>query len=135
MTSRIDQQMLFNQTALNLRAYRQELIASNIANADTPNYKARDIDFKKSLAGALGASGGSAVSLTRTSAGHLAAPGASGKGGDLLYRTEQQSSIDGNTVNMDLERAAFADNAIHIEALITFINLDLKNTMNAIQTP
>jgi flagellar basal-body rod protein FlgB len=133
MNSRIDQELQFSQTALNLRAYRQELLASNIANADTPNYKARDIDFKSALTGALGKSQATALSLVQTTAGHLGATGNNRFGAALMYRGEQQSSIDGNTVNMDTERAAFAENAIQMEALMAFVNHQFKQMNAALQ--
>ncbi len=135
MVSRIDQETNFSQTALNLRAYRQELLASNIANADTPNFKARDIDFKTALAGALGNSGstsGSQLALAQTAPGHLAAPGGNRFGAPLQYRSEYQSSVDGNTVNMDIERAAFAENAVQTEALLTFIRDKFKEMSAAV---
>lgn len=132
MINRIDQELGFSQTALNLRAYRQELLASNIANADTPHYKARDIDFKTALAGALGNSQGGALALTQTAERHMPAAGANRFGAAVQYRGELQSSVDGNTVNMDVERAAFAENAIQMEAMLTFVNSRLKTMSNAL---
>ena len=85
MSSRIDQMFQFHQTALNLRAARQELIASNIANADTPNYKARDIDFASALQGAMSGSG-EKLQVATTSPQHLAgASGESVMGAPVLY--------------------------------------------------
>ena len=139
MINRIDQEFQFHQTALNLRVQRQDILASNIANADTPNYKARDIDFKAALDGALGKTGGGSLPLARTNANHLGLGGAAGgQGGNRLgaavqYRGELQSSVDGNTVNMDVERAAFAENAIRLEAMLTFINGRFKTLSAAVQ--
>ena len=133
MISRIDQDLKFHQTALNLRAYRQELLASNIANADTPHFKARDIDFKSALDGALGKAQGSALGLSRTAPGHIAAAGENRFGAAVKFRDEQQSSVDGNTVSIDVERAAFAENAIQMEAMLTFINGRFKTLSTAIQ--
>jgi len=133
MISRIDQDMHFSQTALNLRAYRQELLASNIANADTPNYKARDIDFKSALDGALGKAQGGALALVQTAPAHLGAAGANSYGAAVQFRGEQQSSVDGNTVSIDVERAAFAENAIQMEAMMTFINSRFKTLSSALQ--
>lgn len=133
MINRIDQEMSFNQTALNLRAYRQELLASNIANADTPHYKARDIDFKGALDTALGKTQGSALQLNKTAAGHLSATGANRFGVAIQYRGEEQPSADGNTVSMDVERAAFAENAVQMEAMLTFVNNRFKTLASAIQ--
>jgi flagellar basal-body rod protein FlgB len=132
MIDRIDNETRGLQNALNLRAYRQEVLASNIANADTPRFKARDIDFKSAFAGAMGAVGGD-LAMTNTAPGHLQADGANRFGAALLYRTEQQSAVDGNTVNLDAERAAFADNAIQIEALLTFLRGGFKDMTAALQ--
>jgi flagellar basal-body rod protein FlgB len=132
MIDRIDNETRGLQNALNLRAYRQEVLASNIANADTPRFKARDIDFKSAFAGAMGAVGGD-LAMANTAPGHLQADGANRFGAALLYRTEQQSAVDGNTVNLDAERAAFADNAIQIEALLTFLRGGFKDMSAALQ--
>ncbi|MBI5920410.1 MAG: flagellar basal body rod protein FlgB [Betaproteobacteria bacterium] len=133
MINRIDQELSFSQTALNLRAYRQELLASNIANADTPNYKARDIDFKAALNGALGKGQSGALVLAQTSERHLPAAGSNRFGAAVQFRSEEQSNVDGNTVSMDVERAAFAENAIQMEAMLTFINGRFKTLNSAIQ--
>lgn len=133
MTSRIDDMFLFNQAALNLRAARQELMASNIANADTPNYKARDIDFASALQGALAGSG-QKLQVAVTSPQHLAgATGESVMGAPVQYRQPLQPSADGNTVDMDVERAQFADNALRYEASVTFVSADVKNVLAALQ--
>lgn len=132
MSGRIDDVLRFNQTALTLRASRQELIASNIANADTPNYKAKDIDFARALQGALA---GSAPQehLATTSSGHLPGSNRGVLGAPILYRTPAQPSADGNTVDMDVERAQFADNALRYEASVKFISDDIKKVLTAIQ--
>lgn len=136
MLDRIDQQLGTLRSVANLRAYRQEVLASNIANADTPNYKARDIDFKTALAAAV--SGRGAVALSRTSPRHLAGQAGDGfanapAGVPLLYRGEYQANVDGNTVNMDVERSAFAENAVQLESSLTFIRDRLKDLQLAIQ--
>lgn len=135
MIERIDDTLGFHQRALALRAYRQEVLAANIANADTPHYKARDIDFKASLQSALGGKGGAggALDLVRTAPRHLPVAGGAPAGVRLLYRTETQSSVDGNTVDMDVERAAFAENALQYEASLTFINGMLRTLQTALQ--
>lgn len=120
MLSKIDQEIRFVQTALNMRASRQEILASNIANADTPNYKARDLNFSATLKSAMGAGGVTGVlPLARTEMAHLngIGPGASAKNG-LLYRSTVQPSLDGNTVDMDVERAHFTENALHYQFLL-----------------
>lgn len=133
MTSSIDAMFRFQQSALNLRAARQELVASNIANADTPNYKAKDIDFASALQGALSGSG-QKLPVAVTSPQHLAgATGESVLGAPVQYRAPLQPSADGNTVDMDVERAQFADNALRYEASLTFISNDVKNVLAALQ--
>ncbi len=132
MTSKIDSALQFNQTALSLRSARQELIASNIANADTPNYKAKDIDFAKALQGAM--SGNTAnLPLATTSPSHLgSATGESVMGAPVMYRNALQPSADGNTVDMDVERAQFADNALRYEASVTFVSSKVKDVLAAL---
>lgn len=131
MKTLLDNQLRGHQSALNLQAHRQQLLASNIANADTPNYKARDIDFREALKGSVaGRLGPLALSATRS--GHLGANVGHPLDAFTRYRTESQSSVDGNTVNMDTERAAFAENAVHYEASITFINGLLRSMQTAI---
>ena len=131
MKTLVDNSFRFHQTALNLQAYRQELLASNIANADTPHFKARDVDFKSALQGALAGSR-SGVGLETTHAGHISGGAFSAVEGSVKYRAELQSSVDGNTVNMDVERAAFAENALRYEASVTFISGMLRSMNSAI---
>jgi flagellar basal-body rod protein FlgB len=131
MKALIDNAVSFHQTALNVQAQRQQMLASNIANADTPNYKARDIDFRSALQGALGKSYGP-LALAATSAKHLPDTRVASMQAYTGYRSELQSSVDGNTVNMDVERAAFAENSIHYEASVTFINSLLRGMQRAI---
>ena len=131
MNTLFDRQIQFHQTALNLQAHRQQLIASNIANADTPNYKAKDVDFRAALQGALKAAT-STVPLATTQSGHIQGGGAPTLEGLTGYRAELQSAVDGNTVIMDVERAAFAENALHYEASVTFINGMLRSMNTAI---
>jgi flagellar basal-body rod protein FlgB len=129
MSSRIDEAFQFQQAALRLREARQQLIASNIANADTPNFKAKDIDFASALKQALiGTS--SSVPLSVTSPQHFSGKtGESLQGATVMYRTATQPSADGNSVDMNVERAQFADNAIHYEAGMTFVGNDVKNIL------
>ena len=120
MIGKLDDYLRFNEAALSLRSQRQELIASNIANADTPNFKARDIDFASALSGVLG----------RSSTGSSSAVPS---GAEVLFRAPAQGAVDGNTVDMDVERNQFADNAIRYEAGITLINAQIKHMLAALQ--
>jgi flagellar basal-body rod protein FlgB len=132
--NRLDDLLQFHHQALSLRGQRQQLIASNIANADTPHYKARDFDFNAALQSAL-THDRPAAALATTAPGHVAArPGEAGPAGvPLLYRTQTQGAVDGNSVDVDAERAAFADNAVHYEANLTFLNHQIKAMLAAIQ--
>jgi len=146
MVSKLDDFLGYNQAALNLRSQRQQVIASNIANADTPNYKAKDFDFGSALQSALKAAGNSAAgtagqTLATTAAKHFAnanlvadnGAGTLSDGTPLQYRIPAQNSVDGNTVDMDAERNQFADNGVRYEAGLTMINSDIKAMMAAIQ--
>lgn len=115
--------------ALDLLALRQKVLGANIANADTPGYKARDFDFAAALADARESLASPAARL-RESAGGAAASAASTV--NLLWRNADQPSLDGNTVELDRERAAFADNAVRYEATLRFINHDVRTLLAAI---
>jgi flagellar basal-body rod protein FlgB len=134
MTGKLDEALRFQQTALSLRAQRQQLLASNIANADTPNYKARDVDFSKALQNALTSSGTPPDALVKTAANHLSVQGLPTIGGiQAQYRGTVQASVDGNTVDMDVERNQFTDNALRYEAGVTFVAHQIKGLLTAIQ--
>ncbi|HEX8405445.1 MAG TPA: flagellar basal body rod protein FlgB [Duganella sp.] len=139
MLGKLDDYMRFNEAALSLRSQRQTVLASNIANADTPNYKARDVDFGSALKSAMDkASPSASATLKTTAAKHFPAPpqagGTLGDGTPLLYRGVVQGAVDGNTVDMDVERNQFADNAIRYEVGVTMINSQIKGMMAAIQS-
>jgi flagellar basal-body rod protein FlgB len=125
----LDNLLQFHQNALNLRAFRQQLLASNIANADTPGYKARDIDFAAAL---RDVAAGRSVSLSASNEKHLGASTREDPAA-VLFRSAQQPSIDGNTVDMDVERNRFAENAVHYDANLTFINSQIKLMLAALQ--
>lgn len=118
----------FNAQALLLRSERGRVLAGNVANADTPNFKARDFNFAQALQQATGVAG--AAQPLRTHAAHATAAGSAGQP-TLLYRTPLQSSLDGNSVDMDMERAAFADNTARYEASLRFINGQIRTLMLA----
>jgi flagellar basal-body rod protein FlgB len=131
MIDSLDKLFQFHQNALNVRAFRQQLLASNIANADTPGYKARDIDFASALRDAN--EGRAPTAALRTdNARHLQGT-AEQDPAAVLYRSPQQPSIDGNTVDMDVERSRFSENAVHYEANLTFLNQQIKLMLAALQ--
>ena len=132
MISKLDSMIAFERNALGLRVQRQQVLATNIANADTPFFQARDIDFSSALNDAMsGRASNDGVDLARTNNRHIAGSGGSG-GTPLLYRAATQGSADGNTVDMDIERSAFAENSIQVEALLRFITDDFKGMQMAI---
>ena len=132
MINRLTDTLAFHGQALSLRSERQRLIASNIANADTPGYVARDMDFAQALKEATG-SLQPAKALAVSQPGHLGGtPGARGEP-NLLYATPSQTNLDRNTVDMDRERANFADNAVKYEATLRFINSNVKTALDAIR--
>jgi flagellar basal-body rod protein FlgB len=114
-----DQIFGIHERALYAAADRVGVLAANIANADTPNYKARDFDFAAVLSGAT-AEGG--LAMTRTSAGHLAAPTDATAAGELKYRIPFQPSLDGNTVEGPVENAQFAQNAVRYQMSLDAIS-------------
>lgn len=126
----------FHQEALNLRDQRQKVLASNIANADTPNYKARDFDFAAELKRAVeqGRPAQSTNQLQRTHSGHIAGSGAAMSGvQSMQFTVPAQSRLDGNTVDMDLERSKFLDNSVRYQASLTFVNSRISGLRNAMQ--
>jgi len=162
MLDQLDKDFAFGREALDVRAYRQELLSSNIANADTPGYKARDVEFSSALAGALNKSGASgsvssatsgmvplqmaqpvsvsySASLATTNPGHMGGTasvqtsgGSDQDYGRLAYRIPSQPALDGNTVDLDSERVQFADNALHYEAGMTAVSGQIKTMIAAI---
>ena len=134
MTNRIDDALSFQSKALGLRAYRQQILAGNIANADTPNYKARDFDFSVALKDAVAGRASGDLPLATTSAGHISSASAASGPTRLMYRTPAQDSVDGNTVDMDIERGQFSENAVQYEAGLTFITHQIKLLNAALQS-
>lgn len=131
---RLTDSLQFNTQALILRSERQRLIASNIANADTPGYQARDVNFAQALKEATGslASAG-AGTMAATQPGHLQPAGGARAEANLQYALPSQTNLDRNTVDLDRERASFADNALKYEAALRFINHDVKQMLDAIR--
>jgi flagellar basal-body rod protein FlgB len=158
MLDKMTNQLGFHGNALILRAERQRVIASNIANADTPGYVSRDFDFAKTLREANESSAssianqfasenaGPSVSTSTSDPRHLKATttgtgSALGSGsastlsgpGKLGYAVQTQPALDNNSVDLDRERANFVDNAVRYEATLRFINGNAKTMLSAIQ--
>ncbi|MDI3509737.1 flagellar basal body rod protein FlgB [Hydrogenophaga bisanensis] len=126
MTARMD----FHANALLLRAQRQQVLASNIANADTPGYVARDFDFAQALKSVQGGASVSTVALT--DARHLRLGSADPRQAEMAYTVQTQPAQDGNSVDLDRERANFVDNSIRYESTLRFINGHVKTMLSAI---
>lgn len=132
MLNKIQDALFYQQQALSLRANRQQVLAGNIANADTPHYQARDFDFASALQSAVSGRGEASLRLATTSPAHL--PGtADASSAPLLYRQPTQASADGNTVDMDVERAQFAENSFYYQAGLTFLTGRIRTLQTAIQ--
>jgi flagellar basal-body rod protein FlgB len=119
----------FHSQALTLRAERQRVIAGNIANAETPGYQARDFDFASALRAASGENRtgeGIARNVMNTGAAGSVQP-------NLRYAVPSQTNLDSNTVDMDRERAAFADNSVKYEATLRFINGSVRTMLDAMK--
>lgn len=132
----------FHANALVIRAERQRVIASNIANADTPGYAARDVNFKDAMAAASGerrlAPSRPVLANTDTAQpafiplGNMTG-GSAGSGSRLGYTVQSQPAMDNNSVDLDRERANFVDNAVRYETTLRFINGSAKTILSAIQ--
>ncbi|MFQ5643467.1 MAG: flagellar basal body rod protein FlgB [Thiogranum sp.] len=114
---------------LTLYGQRSSLLASNLANADTPGFKARDIDFRKVLAKA----GGEHLTLKTTQKAHLGGASSAITGADKLYRIPNQPSIDGNTVDTQVEMAEFTKNSINYQSTLTFLTGKFRGLKLAIK--
>jgi flagellar basal-body rod protein FlgB len=134
----LDAAFRFHETALKVGTQRQQAIASNMANADTPGYRATEVDFSAVLARATGDSGTQRTALQATHAGHVNYSGGNDavtlSTADVQTRTATQPTVDGNTVDLDAERAAFADNTVRYEASFSFLNHQIKTLMSAVSS-
>jgi flagellar basal-body rod protein FlgB len=158
MGSSLDSYLGIHTQALSLEAQRTEVLAANLANADTPNYKARDVDFKAAMAAASGQGVDGTLVLATTHAADMTSAGttvgaaagadtstagigaASGAGASdtyqsyLKYRVPLAPSLDGNTVDEQLEESAFAQNSVRYQATLTLLNTKLRDLVTAISS-
>ncbi len=128
MSINFDNALGIHPQALTLREKRSEVLASNLANADTPEYKARDLDFQSVLKKSMSAS----PALERTQQGHLA-PNNQILGATMMFRNPQQASLDGNTVESHIEQAKYSENAVQYQASLQFLNGRFSGLMAAIR--
>ncbi|EDZ67870.1 flagellar basal-body rod protein FlgB [Nitrosococcus oceani AFC27] len=115
--------------AVTLGSRRAEVLAANLANGDTPGYKARDIDFKAALQQAQG----QGLPLQATHAGHVSHSLGQFPGGEALYRIPQQASLDGNTVDSQVEHSEFMQNALQYQASLHFLSGKFKGLLSALR--
>ena len=130
MQTRLDKEVGFMEQGLRVRAQRQQVLATNIANADTPNYKAKDLDFNQAMKAALGNTG-SQENMSVTNSKHIGS--ANNVSAQVKERSNLQNSADGNTVDMDVEQSQFAENALQYETLVSMINGTYKNINSVMQ--
>ena len=119
-----------HESALRLRGQRASVLANNLSNIDTPNYKARDLDFKQML---NQESQKSNLGMATTQSGHMSDTNIAGEDPDLLYRTPQQPSIDGNTVEDQIEHAEYMKNALAFQASFQFLSGKFQTLKTAIR--
>ncbi len=133
--SALDRHFGVHAHALEFRSARSRVLASNLTNADTPNFKARDIRFEDVLkakgleAGSRGTNG---VAMMATHSGHIRTGGGAG-GSRLLYRNPYQPSVDGNTVEAEVEQGKFAENAVQYQASLLFLSGKIRGLREAIK--
>ena len=133
MAISFSQALGIHEPALQLRSRRAEVLANNLANADTPGFKARDMDFKAELnRHSRGAGNELNVSLSKTQSGHLDGGGMAGGDVTLGFRGPHQRSVDGNTVEDQVEHAAFMKNALDFQASFMMLNKKFKGLSSAI---
>lgn len=131
MRFNLDKAMGIHETALYVRARRSAILSSNLANSDTPNFKARDLDFRQVLQNAEARSSGGNVRTTN--AKHIQPGGYSAASAEMLYRQPYQPSIDGNTVDAQIEKAKFAENAMQYQTSLSFLTGKIKGLTKALK--
>ena len=132
MANALDSYLAPLQRAMDLHAYRQQLLAANIANADTPNYHAVDLNFAKAYKAAMEGAAGN-LTLRRNDPRQLPATGgATGLAAYVAYQAGNPVGLNGNSVNMDREQSAFLKNSVHYEADLTFLTGKIKTMLSAI---
>ncbi|TXJ01059.1 MAG: flagellar basal body rod protein FlgB [Aquabacterium sp.] len=132
MSISFDKALGIHEKALNFRAQRAEVLANNIANADTPNFKARDLDFSAVLA-EQAQQRESGMRMQRTHEQHFALEGVELADPALRFRSQMHAALDQNSVDMQQEQARYAENAVQFQASFTFLNSKFKGLMGALR--
>lgn len=131
MPINLDSALGVHAATLTLRSRRAEVLASNLANVDTPNFKARDFDFQTALKQAQEGAGTGVMRVSHPA--HIATAGGAAAKPELAYRIPLHSSLDGNTVDASQEQSAFAENALQYRASLTFLNSRIRGLLTAIR--
>lgn len=119
--------------ALGFRAQRAEVLANNMANADTPNFKARDLDFASVLAEQNTKAKGGEFQLNRSNSKHIDAQGVASADAALRYRMPAEPSLDQNTVDLQIEQSNYAENSVQFQASFTLLNSKFKGLIGALR--
>ena len=130
MSINFDSALGIHADALRVRSQRAELLASNLANTDTPNYKARDIDFQSAM---KMAESGQSSSMQTTNSKHIQSSGGQFSSPAVQFRTTMQDSLDGNTVDEQIEQAQFMQNSVQYQASLNFLGGKFKSLLTAIR--
>lgn len=133
MSISFDKALGIHESALHFRSERAGVLANNLANIDTPNFKAKDLDFKQALNQKMNANKSQGFDLQTTQSQHIDGSGFAIDNGDVLYRTPQQPSIDGNTVEDQIEHAEFMKNSLAFQASFQFLNNKFTGLRTAIR--
>lgn len=129
----LDQHLSVLSQAMNLRTQRHQVLASNIANADTPGYKARDFSFESAMQNAMAGRATGGVAMAQTAPGHIGG-GSGAAHAAIQFRKETQSAVDGNTVDMDVERGQISENALQYQILTQLISEKFKGMRSALSS-
>jgi flagellar basal-body rod protein FlgB len=130
MSINFDTALGIHADALRVRSQRTELLASNMANADTPNYKARDIDFQSAMKMAASSQ---STAMETTHSNHINVSNGSFSSPAIQYRTTVQDSLDGNTVDEQIEQAQFMQNSVQYQASLNFLGAKFSGLLSAIR--
>lgn len=137
MAINFDSALGIHEQALSVRSRRAETLSNNLANVDTPNFKARDVDFKAMLNQQVNATSNATstqmLKMQASRSGHIDSAVTETADGDLLYRTPLQPSVDGNTVDENIEQAEFMKNALNWQASFQFLSAKFKGLKDAIR--
>ncbi|MFK7795407.1 MAG: flagellar basal body rod protein FlgB, partial [Gammaproteobacteria bacterium] len=133
MQSPIDKLFGVHAQSMTLRAARSEMLAANIANSDTPNYKAKDIDFKSAMQSLQGGQLQSSIQLAKNNSQHFSSDASGIASHAVRYRVPSHASLDGNTVDSDFEKSAFTENAIRYQVSLSILGKKISGLIRTLK--